>query len=82
MFFNAKSALGEALTGQKRFSEAEPLLLQGYEGLIQPNTRPPLPTLVPEAIVRLVRLYDGWDKPGDAKKWRAEFRARMQNAGD
>ena len=33
--FNAQSMLGEALYGQKKFVEAEPLLVQGYEGMKQ-----------------------------------------------
>ena len=31
--FNAKSLLGEALAGQTKYADAEPLLLAGYEGL-------------------------------------------------
>ena len=31
--FNTKSMLGEALLGQKRYAEAEPLLLAGYRGM-------------------------------------------------
>jgi hypothetical protein len=28
--FNTRSLLGDALMGQKKYAEAEPLLLQGY----------------------------------------------------
>jgi hypothetical protein len=27
---------------------------------------------VPEAVGRLVQLYEVWDRPDDAAKWRAE----------
>jgi hypothetical protein len=33
--FNARSMLGGALLGQERRTEAEPLLVQGYEGMKQ-----------------------------------------------
>ena len=33
--FNARSMLGDSLLGQKKYAEAEPLLLSGYEGLKQ-----------------------------------------------
>src|SRR5262249_26015412 len=33
--FNARSMLGGALNGQQRHAEAEPLLVQGYEGMKQ-----------------------------------------------
>jgi hypothetical protein len=31
--FNTQSLLGGALLGQKKYAEAEPLLVKGYEGL-------------------------------------------------
>ncbi|MBI1917140.1 MAG: tetratricopeptide repeat protein [Planctomycetes bacterium] len=75
--FNAKSMLGGCLLGQKKYAAAEPLLLQGYEGMKQreakmpPAARPRLP----EAIERLVRLYDEWGKKAEAAKWRKELEA-------
>ena len=30
---NARSLLGESLIGQKKYADAEPLVLSGYEGL-------------------------------------------------
>jgi serine/threonine protein kinase len=65
--------LGQALAGQKRFAEAEPLLLGWYErlkkwekeilgGLVRPE--------IPGAIEQLVALYDAWGKPERAKEWR------------
>ena len=33
--FNARSLLGGSLLGQKKYAEAEPLLLSGYEGMKQ-----------------------------------------------
>ena len=75
--FNTQSLLGGALLGQKKYAEAEPLLLKGYEGLkahakaIPPQAR----TRIPEAIERLVQLYEATDKEDDADKWRKELDA-------
>jgi hypothetical protein len=35
---------------------------------------------VTEALERLVHLYDAWDKPAEAAKWRKELDARTQAA--
>jgi tetratricopeptide (TPR) repeat protein len=72
--FNTMSQLGGALLGRKRYADAEPLLLRGYEGLdrrksaIPPEARDRLP----EAIDRLVELYESTGRPDDVKKWKAE----------
>jgi tetratricopeptide (TPR) repeat protein len=75
--FNAKSMLGGALLGQKKYAEAEPLLLQGYEGMKRrektiPSQRMPL---LPEALERLVRLYEAMGKQPEAAKWSKELEA-------
>ena len=46
--FNARSMLGGSLLGQKKYAEAEPLLLSGYEGMKQREEQHPpgRPTLV------------------------------------
>ncbi len=33
LLFNSKSLLGASLAGQKKYAEAEPLLLEGYAGI-------------------------------------------------
>jgi hypothetical protein len=75
--FYAKVMLGEALLGQKKYADAEPLLVQGYEGMKQREARnfpPQVPELrLREALDRLVQLYDAWDKPDQAAKWRKEL---------
>ena len=61
----SEGALGECLTSQKRFSEAEPLLLRSYaarkSNLGEQDTR----TL--EARQRLKSLYLAWHKPEKAE---------------
>jgi serine/threonine protein kinase/DNA-binding SARP family transcriptional activator len=73
--FHAKSLLGGALAGQKRYSDAEPLLLQAYEGMKQRKANIPAedkPRLM-ESLERLIRLYDSWSKPDQADRWRKEM---------
>jgi tetratricopeptide (TPR) repeat protein len=72
--FNTQSMLGGALLGQKKYAEAEPLLLKGYEGMKAREKTIPAPASIriPEALDRLIDLYTAINKPDEAKKWRAE----------
>ena len=65
----SKGALGELLTTQKRFAEAEVLLLASYEGLksSQSADSPRIRT----AAGRLFTLYTDWGRPGDANNFRS-----------
>lgn len=69
--FNARSTLGGALAGQKRFQEAEPLLIEGYFGMKEHEAQipPAAKHRLPEAIQRLVDLYVAWEKPEQANEW-------------
>jgi tetratricopeptide (TPR) repeat protein len=73
--FNTQSQLGACLLGQKEYAEAEPLLVQGYEGLKQREDKIPVPNkvMLRDALERLVQLYDGSGKSDQAARWRAEF---------
>ncbi len=83
--FNTMSLLGGALLGQTKYAEAEPLLLQGYEGIkARETTIPPeAGTRVPEALDRLIELYTATSTPDEVTKWQAE-RAKypMPNEAD
>src|SRR6185295_8214997 len=59
--FDTRSVLGETLVGQRKFEEAEPLLLQGYEGLKDSPAASALRKR--EALERIERLYESWGKP-------------------
>ena len=68
--------LGAALLGQKKYAEAEPLLLQGYEGVDQRKEKiPPEVRAVrlKEALERLVRLYDATSKKDEVARWRKKL---------
>jgi tetratricopeptide (TPR) repeat protein len=72
--FNTRSSLGGALLGQKKYAEAEPLLLKGYEGLKarEKTISPQANTRIPEALDRLIALYTATNQPDAVKKWQAE----------
>ena len=64
----ANSILGQALAGQKKFGEAEPLLLTSFDAL---STTSGVPAIrKSEAIDRIIALYETWGKPEQAAKWR------------
>ncbi len=64
-----QGALGECLTTEKRYSEAEPLLSESYAALksVQTDRSP----LTQEAARRLVTLYQSWGKPEEAAHYQA-----------
>ena len=78
--YDVRSLLGAALLEQKLFEAAEPLLLEGYEGLrrLGPNAGGNGMRMVPdtrEAAERLVQLYEAWGKPAQAAAWKQTLEA-------
>jgi hypothetical protein len=75
--FNAKSMLGGALLGQKKYAEAEPLLLADYEGMKrrQKSIPPGGKIRFPQAVERLVQLYQALDKKDEVARWTKEREA-------
>jgi serine/threonine protein kinase/tetratricopeptide (TPR) repeat protein len=73
--FNAQSMLGASLLGQKKYAQAEPLLLAGYQGLKQRQNKIPLQSRfrLREALERLVQLYEATGDKDAAAKWRKEL---------
>ena len=70
--YNTESMLGGALAGQKRFVEAEPLLISGYEGMKSREGEMPVPAKsnLSEAVQRLVSLYEAKSEAVQLEKWR------------
>jgi tetratricopeptide (TPR) repeat protein len=64
----ASSLLGDCLLRQKKYVEAQPLLLAGHEGLTKIRECPP--ERIAEARARLARLYVEWGKPDKAAAWK------------
>ncbi len=74
--FNARSMLGGSLLGQKKYEEAEPLLVSGYEGVKQRESQIPAPwrtTRLKEALERLIQLYEQTGQPDKAAEWRSRL---------
>jgi serine/threonine protein kinase/tetratricopeptide (TPR) repeat protein len=81
--YNTKSLLGGALLGQKKYADAEPLLLQGYEGMKQRQDKIPADaqTRVIEALERLVKLYEATGNREEAARRRKELGALNAPSG-
>ena len=73
--FNTMSRLGGSLLGQRRYAEAEPLVVPGYEGLKAHESRIPVRerACLREAAVAVVHLYEGWSKPDQSAAWKVKL---------
>ncbi len=75
--YNLESLLGGALAGEKKYAEAEPLLISGYEGMKQREGKMPgaAKPFIKEDGERVAQLYIVWGKPAKAAEWRAKLTA-------
>jgi eukaryotic-like serine/threonine-protein kinase len=73
----AQSFLGAVLCGQKKYAEAEPLLVAGFETLRKYEQDIPMirPEVLPDAIQRLVDLYKATGETDKAERFRKELEA-------
>jgi tetratricopeptide (TPR) repeat protein len=72
--FRAESLLGASLAGQKKYAEAEPLLLGGYRGMVERKERLGWMGVsnshyMDRARKWIVQLYEAWGKPEKAAEW-------------
>ena len=71
--FNLDSMLGASLTAQKRFAEAEPLLVSGYENMLtrMPTTNNTMQSRFTQAQAgaAVVQLYADWGKADKQAEW-------------
>jgi tetratricopeptide (TPR) repeat protein/tRNA A-37 threonylcarbamoyl transferase component Bud32 len=81
--FDTRSMLGAALLGQNKLAEAEPLLLDGYQGMKEREAviRPWAKVRIPEALERLVRLYEATGNETEATAWRSKLEAAWAEQG-
>ena len=82
--FRAESLLGASLAGQKKYAEAEPLLLEGYEGMTARKGRIAVFHWYYMDLARdwIAELYRAWGKPKKAaakKKATARARSELRN---
>jgi serine/threonine protein kinase/lipopolysaccharide biosynthesis regulator YciM len=71
--FRTMSQLGAALAGQRKHAEAEPLLLDGYEGLAARAARTPAPKQkdLADAAAQIAAFYEASGQPAKAAEWRS-----------
>jgi len=74
--YNCQSVLGGSLAGQDKYVEAEPLLLSGYEGMLERRAAMSVPEIryLRRAGDRIVKYYEDWGKPVKAAEWRSKLR--------
>ncbi|MFZ0593344.1 MAG: tetratricopeptide repeat protein, partial [Bryobacteraceae bacterium] len=75
--FRAESLLGASLAGQKKYAEAEPLLLEGYAGMAARKDRMAVPDWYHLERARdwIVQFYEDWGNPAKAAEWRKKLQA-------
>jgi len=73
--YNARSMLGGSLLGQKKYAEAEPLLLSAYKGLKQQqDIIPPYSRgCLAETLRRLAQLYEATGQSEKAAEWKQKL---------
>jgi tetratricopeptide (TPR) repeat protein len=81
--FRAESLLGASLAGQKKYADAEPLLLEGYQGMVARKDRIAVPDRyhLDRAREWLVQLYESWGKPEKAAEWKPPSGSRSEGLG-
>jgi non-specific serine/threonine protein kinase/serine/threonine-protein kinase len=73
--YNCQGYLGAAIAAQKRFAEAEPMLLSGYDGMMR--TRDGMAAgerkYLGRAIERIEQFYLACGKPSEAAAWHSKL---------
>jgi tetratricopeptide (TPR) repeat protein len=73
------SILGASLMGKGKYTEAEPLLLQGYEGMKEVEARHPAERRrIGHVIGWLVRFHELTKQPQKAQEWRDKLNTMKQ----
>ena len=75
--FRAESLVGASMAGQKKYSEAEPLLLEGYEVMMARGDKIPAPDCYYLDLAHdwIAQLYRAWGKPKKAAGWSRSLHA-------
>jgi eukaryotic-like serine/threonine-protein kinase len=73
--FDTCSLLGAVLSGQKKYAEAEPLIIQGYEGMKAREAKisAPYKIRLTNAGERVLSLYEAWGQTEKAREWRKKL---------
>jgi tetratricopeptide (TPR) repeat protein len=75
--YNCQSLFGASLAGEKKYAEAEPLLVSGYEGMAQRVSLIPAASIffLERAGKEIVALYDESGQPEKAAEWWEKLQA-------
>lgn len=77
--FRCKSLLGITLADQKKYSEAEKLLIDGYQGMLQRRAK--IPAFSQDSLVdsgkAIVQMYERWEKQDKAAEWRRKIKGTL-----
>jgi hypothetical protein len=80
--FNVDSMLGASLAAQKKFEEAEPLLMSGYNGMGtgRPSTNANMISRFTRAQAgeAIVQLYADWGKPTRQAEWIEKLKTEIK----
>jgi len=74
--FQARSLLGASLTAQRKYAEAEPLLISGCEGIQQRLSKIVTgegKVRLREALQRLVQFYEATGRPNQTIEWKKKL---------
>jgi serine/threonine protein kinase/Tfp pilus assembly protein PilF len=66
---HARAMLADVLVAQRRYGEAETLLLGAFKSMTENRGAPAVRRR--ETALRLSKLYDAWGKPDEAARWSA-----------
>jgi hypothetical protein len=69
--FRAESLLGASLAGQKKYAEAEALLLEGYQAMLARKDQMGVPDwyYLERARGSVIQLYQAWGNVEKAAEW-------------
>jgi tetratricopeptide (TPR) repeat protein/predicted Ser/Thr protein kinase len=70
--YRAESLLGASLAGQRKYADAEPLLLEGYQGILARKDHIAVSDQYHLELAHrwLVQFYQAWGKPDKAAEWK------------
>ena len=76
--YESETILGTSLAAQEKYSDAESLLLSGYDGMMQQHATISAGnrSSLEEAMQWIVELYQDWGKPEKAAEWRQRLAKR------
>jgi serine/threonine protein kinase len=68
----AEAMLGRTLVARGGFAEAEPILKRSHEVILE-TVGSPSQFMAVESFVRLIELYEAWERPDEAEAYRASI---------